>query len=76
MKIYVNGVEKTLTEGMPLTWDGAVVLSGRDREGDNLVTYCATGEPAGWIARGHAVILKEGMSVMVSDIPEIEKEEA
>lgn len=69
MKIYVNGVKKTVPDGMPLTWDGAVVLSGRDREGDNLVTYCAPGEPASWIARGHAVMLTDGMYVQVNDIP-------
>ena len=76
MKIYVNGVEKTMVEGMPLTWDGAVVLSGRDRAGDNLVTYHCDGEPEQWIARGHAVIVKEGMRIQVKDVPAVVKEEA
>lgn len=58
MKVFVNGVEKTLADGMPLTWDGAVVLSGRYREGDNLVTYCCEGEPEQWLARGHGVVVK------------------
>ena len=33
------------------------------------MTYCCDGEPEQWVARGHAVIVKEGMRIQVKDVP-------
>lgn len=77
MQIYVNGAKKVLQfEGQPLTHDGAVILAGRDRGCDNLVTYSHLTGESGVLKPSCILKVTEGMSISVSDAPIVETEEA
>lgn len=77
MKIYVNGAKKVLQfDGQPLSHDGAVMLAGRDRDREHLVTWSQPGGPSGVLMPRCILNVTDGMNISVSDAPVIEKEEA